>query len=198
MTTTLSQRDSTTEPLRIAAGSTATAIALTAATAVWGLTVTPPFGYYGARTTSIHAQAGQPDPAWGAGPGLALSRLKVVPPRSDQDEVRWVKDSSGLTWDQLGRVFGVSRRAVHLWANGGRMNEINAKLLRGFSALVNARLQVSPEETRAALLALDDDGFSVVDRFRRARTGMAGTVIGAPYALDERIDVVRSGRESGA
>ena len=42
---------------------------------------------------------------------------------ADADELRWLKAHSGLTWEQLGKAFGVSRRAVHLWANGGRMNK---------------------------------------------------------------------------
>ena len=52
--------------------------------------------------------------------------------RSDREEITWVKEHSGLTWDQLGKVFGVSRRAVHMWANGGRLNESNARRLREF------------------------------------------------------------------
>ena len=41
---------------------------------------------------------------------------------------------TGLTWDALARVFGVSRRAVHLWANGGRMKDANARQLAGLLA----------------------------------------------------------------
>ena len=39
------------------------------------------------------------------------------------------REASGLTWDQLARYFGVSRRSVHLWAAGGRMSAANEELL---------------------------------------------------------------------
>src|SRR5262245_36297225 len=37
---------------------------------------------------------------------------------TQRSAVRSLHDSSGLTWEQLARLFGVSRRAVHNWANG--------------------------------------------------------------------------------
>ena len=45
---------------------------------------------------------------------------------------------TGMTWDALARVFGVSRRAVHLWANGGRMKDANARQLLGLLAQARA------------------------------------------------------------
>jgi hypothetical protein len=106
--------------------------------------------------------------------------------RSDQEEILWVKENSGLTWDQLGKVFGVSRRAVHLWANGGRMNEANAEVLRRFASDVATHLGGTAEQTRAALLAHD-----VVDTFRRAQVRGAGDSIGAPFAPEEKVENVR-------
>lgn len=113
--------------------------------------------------------------------------------RSDQDEVLWVKERSGLTWDQLGKVFGVSRRAVHLWANGGRMNETNAEVLRRFAAEVAAHEGGSPEQTRAALIAHD-----VVDTFRRAQVRGPGASIGAPFAPEEKVENVREAEAAEA
>lgn len=106
--------------------------------------------------------------------------------RSDQNEVLWVKENSGLTWDQLGKVFGVSRRAVHLWANGGRLNQANAEVLRRFAAEVAAHRGGTPEETRAALLA-----HNVIDTFRRAQIRGPGEAIGAPFAPEEKVENVR-------
>lgn len=102
---------------------------------------------------------------------------------SDQEEVLWLKNHSGLTWDQLGRVFGVSRRAVHLWANGGRMNEGNAAVLREFSRVVRSIAAIEPDAVRAALLAVPADGYSVVDSFRRRHA--AGDSPGQPFAVHE-------------
>ena len=109
----------------------------------------------------------------------------------DQEEVLWVKENSGLTWDQLGKVLGVSRRAVHLWANGGRMNETNAEVLRNFAAAVAGRQGGSPDETRAALLARKGGIDSIVDTFRRAQIRGVGETNGAPFAPEEKVENVR-------
>lgn len=114
-------------------------------------------------------------------------------PRSDREEIAWIKEHSGLTWDQLGRVFGVSRRAVHMWANGGRLNELNARHLREFSATVRKLEATTPEPTpemiRAQLLQVESDGYSIVDRLRRERSG--GPSWGAPFRPENLVDAIR-------
>jgi hypothetical protein len=114
-------------------------------------------------------------------------------PRSDREEVIWVKDHSGLTWDQLGKVFGVSRRAVHMWANGGRLNESNARRLREFAAIVReieAELGAATSESvRARLLEVGPGGLSVVDRLRQGRS--FGATWGAPFGPERVIDATR-------
>lgn len=91
--------------------------------------------------------------------------------RREGDEVRWLHETSGMTWEQLGRVFGVSRRAVHLWATGARMNAANAEALFGLVDLVRAAPGSTPDERRAWLLRPDSGGRSALDRFREARLG---------------------------
>ncbi|SON60026.1 hypothetical protein MSIMFI_01517 [Mycobacterium simulans] len=114
-------------------------------------------------------------------------------PRSDREEIAWIKERSGLTWDQLGKVFGVSRRAVHMWANGGRLNESNARRLRAFSALIrrveSETPQSTPEAVRARLLQIEPDGLSIIDRLRRERS--AGPTWGAPFGPERLVDAVR-------
>lgn len=56
------------------------------------------------------------------------------------DTASWIRDIrsiSGLTWDQLSRVFGVSRRSVHLWAQGGRPAAENAERIGRVRAFMN-------------------------------------------------------------
>ncbi|MGW5571475.1 hypothetical protein ACWEVD_09770 [Nocardia thailandica] len=123
----------------------------------------------------------------------------AVGKRSDREEVAWVKDNSGLTWDQLGKVFGVSRRAVHMWANGGRLNESNAQRLREFSAIVQSLVaaapgdgtEATPESVRARLLEIGPLGRSIVGEFRYRRT--KGPSWGAPFEPEYFIDAVREG-----
>lgn len=113
--------------------------------------------------------------------------------RSDRDEVMWIKEHSGLTWDQLGKVFGVSRRAVHMWANGGRLNESNARRLREFSAIIRGveseTPRPTPEVVRARLLQVDSDGMSSIDRLRRERS--TGRAWGAPFGPERLVGATR-------
>ena len=113
--------------------------------------------------------------------------------RSDRDEIVWIKEHSGLTWDQLGKVFGVSRRAVHMWANGGRLNEANAQRLREFASIIE-RLEAetpgaTPETIRARLNQIEADGYSIVGRLRQERSG--GPSWGAPFGPERLIDAIR-------
>ncbi|SKE39939.1 Uncharacterised protein [Mycobacteroides abscessus subsp. massiliense] len=119
---------------------------------------------------------------------------EAIAHRSDRDEIAWIKEHSGLTWDQLGKVFGVSRRAVHMWANGGRLNEANAQRLREFASIIQ-RLEAetpgtTPETIRARLNQVDTDGYSIIGRLRQERSG--GPSWGAPFGPERLVDAIRA------
>jgi DNA-binding transcriptional regulator YiaG len=80
-------------------------------------------------------------------------------------------EDSGLTWEQLARIFAVSRRALHMWANGARMNATNAELLMRLVVFLG-QMEGGPDQRRAALLAIGDDGKSALDRFRSQHTNI--------------------------
>lgn len=88
-----------------------------------------------------------------------------------------IRQSAGFTWEQLARIFGVSRRAVHHWASGERMSSHHEALLREFGAMVAAVATANPQETRAALLAPDASGVSAVDSFRQKVAASDGPVV---------------------
>jgi hypothetical protein len=103
-------------------------------------------------------------------------------------------EDSGLTWEQLARMFGVSRRSVHMWATGGRMNATNAEMLMRFVDLLDS-MQCELDERRAALLAIGGDGASAIDNFRRRHTNIdkrfdsipkPGTLLGALHGDADR------------
>lgn len=126
-------------------------------------------------------------------PARTATAVETVAHRSDRDEIVWIKEHSGLTWDQLGKVFGVSRRAVHMWANGGRLNETNARRLREFASIIQ-RLEAetpgaTPEMIRARLNQVEADGYSIVGRLRQERSG--GPSWGAPFGPERLIDAIR-------
>jgi transcriptional regulator with XRE-family HTH domain len=131
---------------------------------VSAISIVPPLiELFNAYLTAGRPAPIQLDPEFVA-PELAIE--PVVNDGSTAKAVRKAREDSGLTWEQLARVFSVSRRSVHLWANGARMNATNVEMLMDFVDLVNHMNAANPTARRAALLALGDDGQSVLDRFR--------------------------------
>ncbi len=63
---------------------------------------------------------------------------------------------SGLTWDELARLFGVERRSVHFWASGKALNPANEARLDQMLAVVRYIDRGSAQATRALLTALSD------------------------------------------
>ena len=63
---------------------------------------------------------------------------------------------SGLTWDQLGELFHVSRRSVHFWASGKPMNVSNEQRVAQILDAIRAVDRGDARSTRAALLEVKD------------------------------------------
>lgn len=101
--------------------------------------------------------------------------------RPSAETVRKLHADSGLTWTQLGKMFGVSRRAVHHWASGGRMNSANAERLAELVAEVRKLQGTTAEQRRAALFAPGADGVSIIDRYRSKQASGDGDVSGTPF-----------------
>lgn len=97
--------------------------------------------------------------------------------------------SSGLTWEQLSKLFGVSRRAVHHWAAGGRMNGKHAERVAALTALIRGLPGGSPEARRTKLLAPGPNGRSMYDIWRSA-TERGEPIQGSPYRPEDLIDAM--------
>jgi DNA-binding transcriptional regulator YiaG len=65
---------------------------------------------------------------------------------------------SGLTWDQLARLFNVSRRSLHFWASGKPMAPSNEEHLQRLLAVVRKIDRGTATDNRALLLAAREDG----------------------------------------
>lgn len=63
---------------------------------------------------------------------------------------------SGLTWEQLGELFEVSRRSVHFWASGKPLNAANEKRLMRVLDIVRLVDKGDARSTRAALFEVRD------------------------------------------
>jgi DNA-binding transcriptional regulator YiaG len=70
---------------------------------------------------------------------------------------------SGLTWDQLARLFSVSRRSLHFWASGKPMTPSNEEHLQRLLSLVRKIDKGSASVNRAALLGVREDGTIPMD-----------------------------------
>jgi transcriptional regulator with XRE-family HTH domain len=65
---------------------------------------------------------------------------------------------SGFTWDQLARIFNVSRRSLHFWASGKAMAATNEEHLQRLLSVVRKIDRGSAGANRAALLSAREDG----------------------------------------
>jgi transcriptional regulator with XRE-family HTH domain len=65
---------------------------------------------------------------------------------------------SGFTWDQLARLFTVSRRSLHFWASGKAMTPANEEHLQRLLAVLRKINRGSASANRAALLAVRENG----------------------------------------
>lgn len=88
-----------------------------------------------------------------------------------------IHDRSGLTWEQIARALGVSKRAVLLWVRGGRVNSRNHEALQSLWQLIDV-MRGDAEQHRNALLAPNESGVSPLAAWSRSR--VEGNRINAP------------------
>jgi len=65
---------------------------------------------------------------------------------------------SGLTWDQLARLFGITRRSLHFWVSGKPLTPAHEERLHRLLATVRRLDRGSAHENRTLLLGVHDDG----------------------------------------
>jgi DNA-binding transcriptional regulator YiaG len=104
-----------------------------------------------------------------------------MPPRDARSTAELVRDlweRSGLTWDQLARLFGVSRRAVHAWATGARPNAYHQELLSELTQIVASIDTGDPHRNRELLLAPRPERLSWFDEVRVRHADQASDIAG--------------------
>jgi len=94
--------------------------------------------------------------------GLSDSLFRVKPP-SARSVLQEIKSTTGLTWQQLARVFKVSQRSLHLWMDGEAMDSIHQERL--YRVLITIRRLPFSEsfQNRAFLLSPQADGTIPLD-----------------------------------
>jgi len=108
-----------------------------------GTTTVEPFEVISPPQTSAGASANESSTANGA-----LSELRRL---------------SGLSWEQLARIMGVSRRSLHFWASGKPMARTNEEHLQRVLGVVRSIDRGSASANRTALLASMDPEMIGVD-----------------------------------
>lgn len=120
--------------------------------------------------------------------GFAAPVPQVAP--STAKSIRHLRGLSGLSWDQLARVFGVSRRSVHKWANGGALNARHVTRLAYLTQLF-AQLGDDPATVHALLLAPDEHGTTLYQQLVRQVRPVTDRPEG--FSIDELVGARRDG-----
>jgi transcriptional regulator with XRE-family HTH domain len=93
--------------------------------------------------------------------------------------IHTIRRLSGLTWDELADLFGVSRRSLHHWANGRPVSAAHDHTLRHVLAALRYIDRGDSARTRGALLAATPDGRLIVDLLKKGRYDEARAEAGA-------------------
>ncbi len=92
------------------------------------------------------------------------------PAESTAEAIMEIRRRSGLTWQELGELFDVSRRSIHHWANGKPVSAGNDRMIRRMLAAIRHLDRSSQRDTRALLLSVDQaTGVSPLDLLQAGR-----------------------------
>lgn len=75
---------------------------------------------------------------------------------------------SGLSWGDVGRAVGVSRRTIHNWLGGARVADVHLTRLLEATRTVDLVANGSPESTRTALLQPTSNGRAIIEELALA------------------------------
>lgn len=87
----------------------------------------------------------------------------------DLNLVEDLKERSGLSWEQLSKLFGVSRRSMHKWARGGAMNARDLDRAAEIGEALS-KIPGTPFDVRTALFRADGSGNSIYRTLMRSLT----------------------------
>lgn len=143
-----------------------------------GSTATSPPGDLGRRTFSslvfVSLVSAIVAPGTTAGTLLDPSTLRAATSKTDAGQlvaggaehvsaISQVRRLTGLTWEQISTLFGVSRRAVHFWASGKPMAAIHEEHLQRTLNCLRAVDRGNSPTNRQALFLAEGDGLAPFD-----------------------------------
>ncbi len=95
--------------------------------------------------------------------------VEMVQPASNA--IMELRRLSGMTWDQLARLFGVARRTLHFWASGKALNAGNEERLHRMLATIRRIDRGSARANRDALFTAHSDGALPFDLLQAGKYG---------------------------
>ena len=98
--------------------------------------------------------------------------------REAGDAIAELRSLCGLTWEQLARLFNVSRRSLHFWASGKPATPANEERLQRLVAVMRKIDRGSGAATRAVLVTPLRDGRLPVDLLAEGRFDEVATLVG--------------------
>lgn len=126
-----------------------------------------------------------PSQALGTSTGQSFTTLPVAGSRTPAESISALRALSGLTADQVGRLFGVSRRSVQNWVAGNAMAVQHEEQVSRALSVIQALPGSTPDERRGALLD-SSNGESLFHKLLAQRAD-ASRVQGRPLSVVERI-----------
>lgn len=106
--------------------------------------------------------------------------------KDTEETVNYVHSRSGLTWEQLARILGVSRRSVHMWAAGGRMTARHFELLTDLARLIHSAPAHSSTDVRTWLFSgMGPSAKSPLDELMARHRRGGAPLVGSGYTPRE-------------
>ena len=138
-------------------------------------------------TATTEMEALDPELAFAEQTNSGLT-LKVAT-TSQAAAISELRRRSGLTWDQIARLFGVARRSVHFWISGKALNAPNEERLSKLLITVRYIDRGGGAATRAALISAQRDGIIPFDLLAEGRFEEAMALLGQGKVHDIAIPV---------
>lgn len=132
----------------------------------------------GLGTSSAHAAPPNPVHVLQRSVDQTASGARVASAQTPGAAIGELRRLSGLTWEQLARVFRVSRRALHFWASGKPMAPSHEEHLQRVLAVIRQIDRGAGSLNRTALLTVGEDGVMPLDHLETGDFDRALSLLG--------------------
>jgi DNA-binding transcriptional regulator YiaG len=104
---------------------------------------------------------------------------------TSQATINELKQLSGLTWEQLAKIFNVSRRSLHFWASGKPLSPFNEEHLRRLLGTLRYVNRGSSDINRSALLQPQKGSVIPLDLLIAGKYEEVKRLLGAGKAVEK-------------